>query len=127
METAAWHEIAAPFHCSTSVTVGPATVCAEPTATQKVTEVHDTPYSDCGCVVPVSTLGTVANPPPSHRSISVWVTVLAVAAPTAKRLLSSSANSGPCDEARDKPRATAEKAIIAAKAEKTSVQASTER
>jgi hypothetical protein len=50
-----------------------------------------------------------------------------VAAPTAKRLLSSSANSGPCDEARDKPRATAEKATMAAKAEKTRVQASTER
>ena len=32
-----------PFHCSIRVTVGPGTVWAEPTATQKVTEVHDTP------------------------------------------------------------------------------------
>ena len=44
----------APFHCSTRVIVGPATVWTEPTAIQKVSDVHDTPYSDCDCELLVS-------------------------------------------------------------------------
>jgi hypothetical protein len=45
----------------------------------------------------------------------------------AKRWISSSANSGPDAEVREKPRATAEKVIMTPKAEKTKIQASTER